>query len=77
MYTVCRICTVIAFAYSTALNLTGLVGFLLLKVVVAIPIKISIFSIIGGKFYIPTKYRLIELTMQRDYPPKIDFFEIV
>jgi hypothetical protein len=38
---------------------------------------ISSFSIIGSRFYIPKKYRLIEFGMQGGYPQKSYFFEIV
>jgi hypothetical protein len=46
------------------------------KVVVAILVKISLPNIVGNKFYIPKKYRLIELRVQGGYLQKIDFSKI-
>jgi hypothetical protein len=39
--------------------------------------EFKLFSTIGGKFYIPKKYRHIKLRMHGSYPQKIDIFEIV
>jgi hypothetical protein len=37
----------------------------------------KLFNIVGNRFYIPKKYRLIELRMQGGYLRKIDFSEMV
>jgi hypothetical protein len=37
---------------------------------------VKLFRIVGGRFYIPKKYMLIELRMQGGYPQKLEFIEI-
>jgi hypothetical protein len=51
------------------------VGVVHSKVVAAIPVS-KLFSIVRERFYIPRKYRRIELRVQGGFPQKIVFSEI-